>query len=286
MRREYPFCLVLAVIFQSNMAQADELADYFDNWNARAHAALNSEPDWIPPINTITPRLTQVARYDQYWQSTGAPASVDTFDAGKGLEIIPLSSTSFTFNLPPYMERDKISAATGWADWPVVLMKQRFASASSEEGNYVVTGYMTVQAPTGSEAFTTHAWVITPGLGFGKGWGDFDIEGGATVALPTGHVSSLGTAVTTNLLAQYHVGQFLWPEVELNDTTWSGGDRRGLNELFMTVGSVFGNVPISDNYSLGVGLGYQFALTQHNTSSPVLNPAYDHSWIITVRVGY
>ncbi len=278
--------LVLTLSCCAGVVRADELTDYLDNWSTRAQAALDSEPIWIPPINTITPRLTQVVRYDQYWQSTGALASVDTFDAGKGVEIIPLNSISFSFNLPPYTERNGKGAATGWADWPVVLMKQRVVSAGPADGDYIVTGYLTVQAPTGSAAFTNHSWTITPGLGFGKGWSDFDIEGGVTAALPVAHTSSIGTAVTTNLLGQYHIGKFFWPEVEFNDTTWSGGSRRGLNELFMTVGSLFGNVPIAENYSLGIGFGYQFALTGRDNTAPVLNPVYDHNWILTLRLGY
>jgi hypothetical protein len=227
-----------------------------------------------------------VARYDQYWQSTGAPASVETFDAGKGVEIIPLSTTSFTFNYPPYVERSGKNAASAWADWPIVLIKQRLASAGPNDGNYIVTGFLTIQAPTGSLALTNHAWLVTPGLGFGKGWGDFDVQGGITAALPSAHSSSIGTAVTTNLLGQYHLSKYLWPEVELNDTTWSGGSRHGLNELFVTLGSLFGNVPIAENYSVGIGFGYQFALTHHDVGTPILNPAYDHNWVLTARLGY
>ena len=278
--------LIVAVSGAALPSRADDLSDFFDGWGARAHGTLDSEPHWAPPINTPSPRLTQVVRYDQYWQSTGAPASVNNFDAGKGVEVIPFDTTSFTFNFPPYNERDKKGAASGFADWPAVFVKQRLASAAPEGGNYVITGYLTVQAPIGSYAFTNHAWVITPGFGFGKGWGDFDLEGSVTAAVPTAHAAAIGTAVATNLTAQYHVGRYFWPEVELNDTTWSGGPRAGLNQLFMTAGAVFGNVPILENYGLGIGTGYQFALTGRDPSAPVLTPTYDHNWIITLRVVY
>ena len=280
------FCLVLALSVVPVTARADILSDYLDSWSARAHEAMNSEPHWIPPINTITPRLTQVARYDQAWQSTGAPASIDTFGGGKGVEVIPFSTTSFTFNIPAYSERSKKGDASGWLDCPIVVVKERLISAAPQDGDYIVTGYLIAQAPTGSAAFTNHAWLITPGLGFGKGWDDFNIEGGITFALPTAHATAIGTAVTTNLMGQYHLSKYLWPEVELNDTAWSGGSRRGLNQLFMTVGSVFGNFALIDNYSLGIGLGYQFALTNHDISAKVLNPVYDHNWILSLRVAY
>jgi hypothetical protein len=279
-------CLVLAPLFVPGATRADTFADYLDGWSDRAHQALNSEPHWNPPLNTITPRLTQVARYDQIWQSTGAPASIDAFDGGKGVEVIPFSTTSFTFNLPAYYERSKKGDASGWGDWPFVLMKQRLFSAAPQDGNYIVTGYLGAQAPVGSAAFTNHAWVITPGLGFGKGWEDFDLEGGITFALPAAHAAAIGTAITTNLMGQYHLSEYLWPEVELNDTAWSGGSRRGLNQLFMTAGSVFGNFPLIDNYSLGIGLGYQFALTRRDISAKVLNPVYDHNWVLSLRLVY
>lgn len=288
MRRKVQAALAAAVVLccGARPSQADDLDDFFDGWGARAHAAMDSQPRWAPPINTPSPRLTQVVRYDQYWQSTGAPASLDNFGAGKGVEIIPFDTTSFTFNFPPYNERGKKGAASGWADWPVVLVKQRLASAAPADGDYILTGYLTVQAPVGASAFTNHAWVITPGLGFGKGWGDFDIEGSLTVALPTAHAATIGTAIATNLTAQYHLGRYFWPEVELNDTTWSGGPRDGLNQLFMTAGAVFGNVPLFDNYGLGIGAGYQFALTSRDIAAPALTPTYDHNWILTVRIVY
>ena len=86
-------------------------------------------------------------------------------------------------NLPAYSERGKKAEASGWGDWPFVVVKERLVSAAPQDGDYIVTGYLIAQAPAGSKAFTNHAWVISPGLGFGKGWEDFDIEGGITFAL-------------------------------------------------------------------------------------------------------
>ena len=54
----------------------------------------------------------------------------------------------------------------------------------------------------------------------------------------------------------------------------------------MTVGSVFGNFPLVDNYSVGIGFGYQFALTNRDISAKVLNPVYDHNWILSLRLVY
>jgi hypothetical protein len=285
--RKSRLCLAMgALLCRAAPAAADGLDDFLDNWSPRAHAALANEPHWAPPINTPSPRLTQVVRYDQYWQSTGTPAAINGFGAGKGVEIIPFDTTSFTFNFPPYSERSKAAPAAGFADWPAVFVKQRLATAPPDEGDYVLTGYLTVQAPLGIAELTNHTWVVTPGLGFGKGWGDFDLDGSVTIALPTAHMSTVGTAIAANLAAQYHLGRYFWPELELNGTGWAGGPRSGLNQLFMTAGTVFGTVPLADNYGLGVGAGYQFALTRRDYTALALTPAYDHNWILTFRLVY
>ena len=56
--QRYIACLALALLFAPGATRADTFADYLDGWSDRAHEALNSEPNWNPPINTITPRLT------------------------------------------------------------------------------------------------------------------------------------------------------------------------------------------------------------------------------------
>lgn len=265
--------------------EADATETFFSDWHDRAQQALDSQPHWIPPINTISPRLTQVIRYDQYWESTDGAGALNSFGSGKGFEFIPFETMSFTVNPAPYLERRKKDEASGWGDWPFLLVKQRLAAAPEDKGNYLVTALFGVQAPIGASKFTNRAWQFTPGLGFGKGWGAFDIEGSLTAALPTAHAGTIGTAINTNLTLQYHFMRYLWPEIEFNDTAWSGGVRDGRNQVFLTVGSVFGNIPLADNYAVGVGLGYQFALSSRIAQAPP-TPVYDHNWILSLRLVY
>jgi hypothetical protein len=286
--RRHGFCVVAALLGGMGAAHADPNGDiysFISGWHDRAEAALESQPHWIPTLNTISPRLTQVVRYDQYWESTAGGGAVDSFDSGKGFEFIPLETTSFTINPAPYLERNNHDPATGWGDWSLLLVKQRLAAANESEGNYIVTALFGVQAPAGSEAFTNHAWVFTPGIGFGKGWGDFDVQGSIAAALPASRATDIGTAVTTNLTLQYHLSEYLWPEVEFNDAAWTGGPRDGRNQMFMTIGSVFGNLPLTDDYKVGLGLGYQFALTPRYSPLPP-TPLYDHNWILSLRLVY
>ena len=104
-------------------------------------------------------------------EHSGNGADLANFDSGKGLELIPTTSSEVLFNLPPYEERTNKKPAEGFGDWPVLTVKQRFISANAENGDYIVTGFLGVQAPIGVAAFTNHAWMITPTLAAGKGWG-------------------------------------------------------------------------------------------------------------------
>lgn len=286
MTRRFSCAVAAALLLTPIPALADEVDDFFSGWSERAHAALDSQPHWIPPLNTITPRLTQVVRYDQYWQAANNGVSTDIFDAGKGVEIIPFETTSFTINPALYDQRGGKGTGSGWGDWPFLLVKQRLASAPEDDGNYVATGLLSFQAPVGSTAFTNHAWLVTPGLGVGKGWGDFDLEANVTAALPLSRGNTIGTAITTNIVAQYHLMRYFWPEVELNNIAWSGGTRDGKDQLCMTVGTLLGNVPIGENYAVGVGVGYQFALAPRPADPAPLTPTFDHNWILSLRLVY
>jgi hypothetical protein len=265
---------------------SDQIGDCFDRWYDRVGVAQDSQPHWMTPLMTVTPRLEQEFRYDQYWEHTSTGADIGSFDSGKGLELIPTTTNEVILNLPPYDERTNKSPASGFGDWPVLLVKQRLFSANEEQGNYIVSAFLGVQAPIGAEAFTNHAWVITPTLALGKGWGDFDIQATIGAALPTAHSETIGTAVTSNVALQYHLGEYFWPEIEFNDTTWSGGARKGLNQLFMTVGMILGRFQVSEHGKVIIGSGYQFALSPDLVTAPALTPVYDHNWVISARLAF
>ena len=158
------------------------ISGYFANWFKRVEQAQASQPHWMTPIVTVTPRLEQELRYDQYWQNQGNGGALDTFGSGKGLELIPTTTNEVLINPPAYQERYNKKPASGWADAQFLVVKQRLLSANEQEGNYIVTAFLGVTAPTGTPAFTNRAWIITPTIAGGKGWGDFDIQ--ATMGMP------------------------------------------------------------------------------------------------------
>jgi hypothetical protein len=264
---------------------ADSVSAYFDQWFARVDAAQASQPHWMTPLATVTPRLEQEFRYDEFWQHQGSGATLNNIDGGKGLELIPTETNEILINLPSYEERNVKSPVSGWGDWAFLTVKQRLLSANEENGNYIVTAFLGLQAPTGDAAFTNDAWVVTPTIAAGKGWGDFDIQATAGAQLPLSHESTIGTAIVTNATAQYHLGEHFWPELELNDTYWSGGERDGKSQLFLTPGIMLGRFPLGGRAKASIGVGYQIALSPSLTIKP-LTPAFDHAWIVSARLGF
>jgi hypothetical protein len=259
---------------------------YFANWTSRVEQAQASQPHWMTPLVTVTPRLEQEVRYDQYWEHLGTGANVDTFGSGKGLELIPTTTNEVLLNPPAYEERSVKKPITGWADDQFLVVKQRLLSANEQSGNYIVSAFLGVQAPIGSPAFTNTAWVITPTLAAGKGFGDFDVQATIGVPVPLSHESTIGTSIVTNVALQYHLWRYLWPEFEMNHTYWADGLRGGKNQIFLTPGIIFGRFNIHNRLNLIVGGGYQFAVSPKLTTEPALTPTYDHAWILTTRLSF
>lgn len=278
--------VMLAAMPALSAAAAEQPGGYFDDWYGRVSVAQSSQPHWMTPLMTVTPRLEQEFRYDQYWEHTHADANIAIADAGKGLELIPTTTNEVLINLPPYEDRTGKTPSSGFGDWPVLTIKQRLLSANEDNGNYIVTAFVGVQAPLGASAFTNHAWVFTPTLAAGKGWGNFDIQGTLSAALPTAHSDIIGTTITGNLALQYHLGEYFWPEIELNDTTWSGGARSGLNQLFMTTGVILGRFLISERGKVIIGGGYQFALTNNVALAKAITPVYERNWLLSARLAF
>ena len=270
----------------STAGYGSDVGEYFANWFARSDAAKASQPHWMTPLVTVTPRLEQEVRYDQYWQHLGNGANIDQYFSGKGLELIPTNTEEVLINPPAYLDRSIKAPAQGWGDDPFLVVKQRLLTANEQEGNYIVTAFLGLQAPSGNAAFTANAWVITPTIAAGKGWGDFDIQSTLSAAIPAGNANVLGTALIWNTALQYHVAEHFWPEFETNLTHWYGGLRDGKTQLFLTPGLILGRFPLAGRMNFVVGAGYQFAVSPKLTETPVLTPLYNHAWLVTARTPF
>ncbi len=294
MRRTIPLLLIslLAAPALAQTAAApveqDSLSAYFADWFDRVDEAQASQPHWMTPLVTVTPRLEEEFRYDQYWEHLPNGGSLQNYDTGKGLELIPTTTNEIIIGLPPYLERQvKGKAVSGWGDGPTILIKQRLFSENESSGNAIVTAFLAVTPSAGGRHFTQHAVVISPTLAAGKGWGDFDIQATSGFSVPTRTIDTLGAQWLTNVAFQYHFARYFWPELELNDTVWlSGSERGGKNQLFLTPGIIFGRFVIAGRVKAILGVGYQFAVSPQQRLKPVLDPLYDHNWILTARLAF
>jgi hypothetical protein len=278
---------------------SDPFTSYFLSWYQRKDWAYATQPSWMTPLATVTPRLEEEFRYDQFFQERAGGAQTAVFDGGKGLELIPWWTTEVLLNLPAYQERTISSVHQGTVDWNFMNIKQRLFSSPEDKDNYVVSFMFGATAPTGATAFATGAlpqspWLFTPTLLAGKGWGDFDIQATTALAIPGSQESVVGKSWATNVTFQYHFAKYFWPELEVNNTYWLDGSERGhLDQVFLTPGIVFGRFTLYDagftKVNGIIGVGYQFAVAPNPvyfSASGDRTPQYNHEWIISSRITF
>lgn len=272
---------------------ADPFGGFFANWFARVDAIQAAQPHWMTPVATTTPRLEEEFRYDQDFETLGKnKGTLDNFDGGKGLELIPWSPFEVIIGTPPYIEKSvpqkngTTAKTLGFNDWPFMLVKYRVLSANEQNGNYILSIFLQGGAPTGIAALTSHSYMITPTIAGGIGWGPFDIQSTLGESFPTEHTAA-GKLVSWNTTLQAHVWDVLWPAVEFNYTHFSGGERGGLEQAFITPEIVFGRFHIINRIKLSVGLGYQFAVMPSPTVTvPALTPMYKNNFILSTRFSF
>jgi hypothetical protein len=266
----------------------DELSGFLAAWAAQAARARATQPSWSSPLVTTTALLEQRLRFDVEQQHAGNGASTTVLDGGRGLDLIVSDTNEIQIAAPPYEIRSTPSGKgelSGFGDWTFLRVEQRLASAPAGAGNYVVTAWLQVQAPTGIEALSSHVWEYIPTLAFGKGWGAFDIQATVGAVLPDSHTDTLGNQIQTNVAFQYHVWDVFWPQIETNWTYYDRGQRSGLNQVFLTPGVVIGRFALGGDRFFTFGFGYQFAVSPSYRASP-LTPAYQHAWLFTSRLNF
>jgi hypothetical protein len=273
--------LLLAFAALPGTVSADT-GSFVDDWFANSDASKEAQPHWMTPVVTVTPRLEQEFRYDQTWQDRPKDVTLDNYGNGKGLELIPTFNTEVIIGVPAYVERTNAEGVrtTGWAD-ETLLLKYRFAAENEEHGNYIVTGFLGVSLPTGSEAFTNDATIITPTLAAGKGWGTresgYDIQSTLGIAIPTKDKGRLGSPITWNTALQAHSGKF-WPELEVNYTHYVDGPNDGKSQTALTGGIVFGRYDLNKRLRFIIGGGYQWVVSSFKT--------FNNTWLLTTRLAF
>lgn len=252
---------------------------FFDKWEARTAATQAKQPAWPPPLATTYVALIQVYRGDFTRQISPTHATTWNYGGSKGLNLIPWARTEFDMNLPPLLTHSSPTSVDGAGD-ASFFAKYRILSGNAQHGNYVVSAFLTGTVPTGSYKNGSTDASIGPGMGFGKGFGHFDVQSTLSAILPTGDTVKLGRPVAWNTTGQYHLGKYLWPEIEYNATYYHGGANDGKSQGFVTPGlsAVHKLRPADENSRLGLclGGGEQIATSQFHS--------YNHGLIFTGRL--
>jgi hypothetical protein len=248
--------------------------DDTSGWFARSDAAKASQPHWMTPLVTVTPRLEQEFRTDFLVEQMATGDDLVNFGGGKGLELIPNERVEVLMNVPPYLEHNNPKIDDGFGDASFVG-KYRLLSGNEDNGQYIVTVFLGATIPTGSHTNGARGGVITPTLAAGKGWGRFDIQSTLGAGLPTSHVQTIGHAIAWNTTFQYHVANVFWPELEVNSTFWKDGTQNSKKQTFLTPGVILGRFRVHGRVRMAFGAGFQTATTHYHT--------YNHATVITIR---
>jgi hypothetical protein len=253
---------------------------FFSSWAARATATQSQQPAWAVPVVTQTTGLIECLRTDFLRQIAPARTTTWNLDTSKGANIIPWARTEFDINLPPYIEHNT-TAVDGWGDFSF-LAKYRFASGNEKHGDYTLNGNVQVTIPTGTYKNGAAAATVTPTVGAGKGFGNFDVQStiGATLPLNNTAYKATGRPVLWNAVAQYKIGRYFWPEIESNATFYEGGTNDGKKQEFITPGLMMGRFKLhpgdaKSRQGLVAGAGFQIATSQFHS--------YNHELAMTVR---
>jgi hypothetical protein len=138
-----------------------------------------------------------------------------------------------------------------------------------------VTAFLGATIPTGSYTNGARDAAVTPTIGLGKGWGNFDVQSTVGVAIPVADVDKFGTPVFYNTALQYRVIKRLWPELEVNATFFPNGPKAGNKQFFLSPGLMVGKFHLWGRLGFAVGGGIQIAVTHFHT--------YNHNALLTVR---
>lgn len=249
---------------------------FADRWQARVNATQAEQPHWMTPIATVTPRLEQEFRFDTVHQQT-LSGNVTNLDGGKGLELIPSRRIELLLNLPPYLLHQNPKAVDGWGDVSFTA-KYRIVARNEEHGSAILTAFLGGSIPTGTYRNGATSAIVTPTLAGGKGWGKFDVQSTLAGTFPVNGVNLVGRTIVSNSAFQYHALKQLWPEVEINSTSWFDGTNDGKKQTFATPAVIFGRFPIHKRMAISAGAGFQIALTHYH--------GYDHAFLATIRMPF
>jgi hypothetical protein len=240
---------------------------FFQDWFSMVTQTQSEQPHWITPLATTTPRLEQEFRYDIQTQPHNSGVVTDNYGVTKGLEIIPGDKWEVILAVPAYVVNNPDSP-DGFGDWQF-LVKYRILSKNEDHGNYILTAFFQMTVPTGQHTQGNPSPVITPTIAYGKGFGNFDVQGTLGISLPTGNEQTIGRDLLSNNTVQYHIFKKFWPEVEVNTTRYFQGEHDGNTSVYLTPGIVLGRFHLWHRLGFTVGGGYEIAVTSFHPTNHI-----------------
>lgn len=272
------FLLTVAMLTVTT-ASLNAQDSFLAKWQKRASATQSKQPSWSVPLVAPYPMLIQVFRTDITRQITPALTSTWNYGAGRGLNLVPGFNSEFDFYYPPYIQHNS-AAKDGFGDVGF-LYKYRILSANEKNGNYMLSAQLVATIPTGSYSNGSTDASVSPTLLAGSGFGRFDVISSAGCTIPTGDVNKLGRTVALNTTVQYHVGKYVWPEIESNASYFFGGKNDGKSQNFLTPGMTFSKFKFhpGDPHSrpgVAFGGGMQIATSKFHS--------YNHNLVLTARL--
>jgi hypothetical protein len=270
---------VFSCIFVSS-AVIHAQGNFFEKWEARTTETQAKQPNWVPPLETTYVGLIQVLRGDFTRQYSPTHVTTWNYGTSKGVNLVPWANTEIVFNLPPYFQRSAPTPKGGAGDMSF-LLKYRILTGDAEHGDFVISACLLATVPTGSYKNGSTDASVAPTVLLGKGFGHLDIQSTIAGTLPTGDTNKLGRPIAWNTTAQYHLGRYLWPELESNATYYHGGPNDGKTQNFLTPGVIFSKFKLrphdeKSRLGIGVGAGEQIATSKFHT--------YNHGLVFTGRL--
>jgi hypothetical protein len=275
------FMTSVALFFSLSCSAAIAQTSFSHAWEDRVKATSAAQPGWVVPVVAPSSVLVQLARVDFVRQYTSTKTLTCNYDNGKGVNLIPFARTEFDINLPPYIQHNTPKVADGAGDFSVVGKYRPFAG-NKEGGNYSTAVQLAFTVPTGSYKNGTAVSTITPTVVGGKGFGRFDVQSAIGAVLPTSSVPTIGRTISWNTVAQYKVGNYFWPELEVNSSYYHGGANDGKNQTFLTPGVMMSKIKLGSDpksrLGLILGTGMQIATSSFHS--------YNHGLVITGRISF
>ncbi|HEY4050023.1 MAG TPA: hypothetical protein VGM27_24440, partial [Acidobacteriaceae bacterium] len=196
------------------------------SWLDRATITRSSQPHWVTPLITASANLEEAPIYDVSRKLLPSGHPLVTAGGPRGIQFVPFGKLQLTFGATPYLIHNDPKLHDGFGDTSFAF-KYRLASGNEQHGNFAVSAQIGTSIATGSYQNGQKSDALTPNFLVEKGWGRLNVQSTFGGTLPLGNTRLTGRQFVSNTAFQSHFARILWPELEVNSTTYRGGRTPG-----------------------------------------------------------